>query len=92
MLNKIKVKVILLIFRAAGKLTMSTVPRYVVHIVDLDDVLISWAMEKLGPEYTVEKIDASHVCIVTIVDIWLLCNRAENDFPRKNLKSAYAPF
>ncbi len=32
-----------------------------VHIVDLDDALISWAMEKLGSDYTVEKIDASKV-------------------------------
>ena len=32
-----------------------------VHVVDLDDALISWAMEKLGSDYTVEKVDASKV-------------------------------
>ncbi len=32
-----------------------------VHIVDLDDALISWAMERLGSDYTVEKLDASKV-------------------------------
>ena len=35
-----------------------------VHIVDLDDALISWAMDKLGSDYTVEKVDASKVSTI----------------------------
>ena len=31
------------------------------HLVDLDDALITWAMDKLGSDYTVEKVDASKV-------------------------------
>ena len=32
------------------------------HVVDLDDALITWAMDELGSDYTVEKVDASKVC------------------------------